>query len=295
LATRNWNTNNIILEQNSAHSESSGTALGTNLGDRLDNVANYSQLLRSFGELSGDLVDLGACLTLARHRRNQHESAATSWACSCARRPIGSGGGQQGLGRPLPPTGSQLGAPNGVGASQCQWAANQHQRAADEQRQELVHGERAAAERVRASSSMLLQSARPSLSHSHSPTPAGCWSAGHARPNSPHSTQVSAAAPLAHKLDAASQPATVGELATGSERAARPKAARPERLVWVLERTDWRARQTGQTQSDGTPLAHTGARFRRSNSPRPASGCSLLVGGGRVAHAARASNLAAPN
>lgn len=36
------------------------------MSDRLDNVANYSQLLRSFGELSIELVDLGHCIMLVR-------------------------------------------------------------------------------------------------------------------------------------------------------------------------------------------------------------------------------------
>lgn len=37
--------------------------------DRLDNVANYSQLLRSFGELSCELVDLGHCIMFSKHCR----------------------------------------------------------------------------------------------------------------------------------------------------------------------------------------------------------------------------------
>lgn len=36
------------------------------IGDRLDNVANYSQLLRSFSELSGELVDIGRCIMLSQ-------------------------------------------------------------------------------------------------------------------------------------------------------------------------------------------------------------------------------------
>lgn len=36
------------------------------ISDRLDNVANYSQLLRSFSELSGELVDLGRCIMLSQ-------------------------------------------------------------------------------------------------------------------------------------------------------------------------------------------------------------------------------------
>lgn len=36
-----------------------------------DNAANYSQLLRSFSELSSDLVDLGQCIWLSGHRQPQ--------------------------------------------------------------------------------------------------------------------------------------------------------------------------------------------------------------------------------
>lgn len=44
-------------------------------------MANYSQLLRSFSELSADLVDLGACLMLARHRRRRPRWAQNGAAC----------------------------------------------------------------------------------------------------------------------------------------------------------------------------------------------------------------------
>lgn len=37
-----------------------------NPGDRFDNAADYSQLLRSFGELAAELVDLGFCCLLAQ-------------------------------------------------------------------------------------------------------------------------------------------------------------------------------------------------------------------------------------
>lgn len=36
-------------------------------------MANYSQLLRSFSELSAELVDLGLCIMLSGHRNRQHE------------------------------------------------------------------------------------------------------------------------------------------------------------------------------------------------------------------------------
>lgn len=36
------------------------------ISERLDNIANYSQLLRSFNELSLELVDLAHCVLLAR-------------------------------------------------------------------------------------------------------------------------------------------------------------------------------------------------------------------------------------
>lgn len=42
--------------------------------DRLDNVANYSQLLRCFGELSADLVDLGLCIMLGQRRQQQQDN-----------------------------------------------------------------------------------------------------------------------------------------------------------------------------------------------------------------------------
>lgn len=38
---------------------------------QLDSVPNYSQLLRSFGELSADLVDLGLCIMLGQHQQRR--------------------------------------------------------------------------------------------------------------------------------------------------------------------------------------------------------------------------------
>lgn len=46
-------------------------ALRSGPSDRLDNVANYSQLLRSFGELSAELVDLGQCIMLSGSSSSQ--------------------------------------------------------------------------------------------------------------------------------------------------------------------------------------------------------------------------------
>lgn len=43
------------------------------LADRADNVANYSHLLRAFGELSTELVNLGQCIMLAAHASHAHQ------------------------------------------------------------------------------------------------------------------------------------------------------------------------------------------------------------------------------
>lgn len=52
--------------------------------DRFDNVANYCQLLRSFGELSTELVDLGYCILWASQERRMqlagHTQLAPEWA-----------------------------------------------------------------------------------------------------------------------------------------------------------------------------------------------------------------------